>query len=640
MAQLFPFTITKNDTFYDRLSEWIGDVFYDILPEKGFELRDEQVFMAFQLEKAFRDKKIMFAEAGVGTGKTISYLLYAIFYARYFNRPAIISCADETLIEQLVKKEGDISKLEQALGIEVDVRLAKSHDQYLCLNKLDSAVNGPSSEAIDQVYDELPKFVAEGSSMSAYTAYGDRRLYSYVNDEDWNKINWDPLQSCFTCEKRHRCGLTLSRDSYRKAGDLIICSHDFFMEHVWTKESRKREGQLPLLPEYSCVVFDEGHLLEFAAQKALTYKIAENTLSTVLEQLSANDVRDETLYVIDEILELNEAFFRNLNLNASAVQGSERQAIKINKSILSLGEKLNKKIQELEENLVFDAEMYTINDYQLKIAEEYLESLSYSLSLLLGKKQAVIWFETSGISQTLVIMPRLVKDILREQVFSNKLPYIFSSATLSEDKSFDYIAESLGIQDYLSFTVTSPFDYEDSMSIHTPVMVEKEEKLQYTWNAIRKSNGSALVLFNSREELLWFKEQCTNQAFPFPIYFEGDSEISELVRTFQNDETAVLCSYHLWEGLDIPGTSLSNVVIYSLPFPPKDPVFESKRQGVKDAYNEVDLPYMLLRLRQGIGRLIRTHEDKGTVHILLPEDLETRTYEKIQGILPIKPATA
>ncbi len=76
-----------------------------------------------------------------------------------------------------------------------------------------------------------------------------------------------------SCAYRHRCGLTLHREHYRNAADLIICSHDFYMEHIWTKDSRKREGQLPLLPEASSVVFDEGHLLEFASQKAMTYRM-------------------------------------------------------------------------------------------------------------------------------------------------------------------------------------------------------------------------------------------------------------------------------------------------------------------------------------------------------------------------------
>lgn len=100
-----PFEVSKTESFYEKLGEWIGDVFYDILPEAGYELRDEQVYMAYQLEKAFKEKKTIFAEAGVGTGKTFVYLLYSICYARYVNKPAIIACSDETLIEQLVKKK-------------------------------------------------------------------------------------------------------------------------------------------------------------------------------------------------------------------------------------------------------------------------------------------------------------------------------------------------------------------------------------------------------------------------------------------------------------------------------------------------------------------------------------------------------
>lgn len=121
MQNRIPFELTKTESFFEQLGNWIGDVFYELLPESGFELRDEQIYMAFQLEKAFKEKKVMFAEAGVGTGKTIVYLLYAICYARYTNKPAIIACADETLIEQLVKKEGDIAKLEKALGLDIDV---------------------------------------------------------------------------------------------------------------------------------------------------------------------------------------------------------------------------------------------------------------------------------------------------------------------------------------------------------------------------------------------------------------------------------------------------------------------------------------------------------------------------------------
>ncbi|PLT34917.1 ATP-dependent DNA helicase [Bacillus sp. V5-8f] len=637
MLQTLPFQVTKEDSFYEKFSEWIGDVFYDILPEKGFEERDEQIFMAFQLEKAFKEKKIVFAEAGVGTGKTLVYLLYAICYARYTNKPAIISCADETLIEQLVKEEGDIKKIKKALGIDVDVRLAKYHDQYVCLKKLEHAVNTVDSEGIDQLHEELPKFVYGSGSMSAYTPYGDRKQYPYLDDEDWAKVGWDQLQNCFTCDMRHRCGLTLSRDFYRKSTDLIICSHDFFMEHIWTKDKRKREGQLPLLPEHSCVIFDEGHLLEFSAQKALTYKIGEATLSNVLEALTANDVRDETLYVIEELIDINEEFFHILGQVAIPVPGSGRYRIPSSEHVNQFAKKLHQKVEQLEESLVFESEMYTINEYDLKVTEEYLEQLGYSLSLFLRNQQAVTWFENNGGSKTLVIMPRLVKDILGEEVFSKNMPYVFSSATLSENKSFDYIAESLGINKYTSFSVDSPFDYDDAMKIFIPVFENgnQYQKMEYARKTIEEEQGRTLVLFRSKEELQWFKKNTAPSDYSF--YYEGESEISDLVKKFQEEEHSVLLSYHLWEGLDIPGESLKNVVIFSLPFPPHDPVFEAKRATASDPFKQVDLPYMLLRLRQGIGRLIRTSHDSGKVHILTEKNLPENVLESIISVLPTAP---
>lgn len=634
MIQSLPFPITKEDSFYDKLSEWIGDVFYDILPEKGFELRDEQIFMAFQLEKAFKEKQVMFAEAGVGTGKTLAYLLYAICYARYTNKPAIISCADETLIEQLVKEEGDIQKIKESLGLTVDVRLAKYHDQYLCLKKLEHAVNTVDSEGIDQVYDSLPKFVHGNESMSAYTAYGDRKQYPYLNDEEWSQVGWDQLQNCFTCDVRHRCGQTLSRDHYRKSSDLIICSHDFFMEHIWTKEKRKREGQLPLLPEYSCVVFDEGHLLEYSAQKALTYKIGEATLATVLESLVANEVREETLYMIEDLIDMSENFFAVLHEQSVPVTGSNRSEIPASNEIHSLAVKLHKKVEELEESLVFEAELYTINEYDLKVTEEYLEQLNYSLSLFVKNEQAITWFEQTENSKTLVIMPRLVQEILSEEVFTKKIPYIFSSATLSNDGSFDYIADSLGIKNSSHFSVSSPFEYDEVMDIKLPVFStdDADAKLTYTLNSIKETEGRTLVLFQSKEELQWFKRQAVSS--PYSFYFEGDVEISELVKKFQEEETSVLFSYHLWEGLDVPGDSLKNVIIFSLPFPPHDPVFQAKRDICANPFEQVDLPYMLLRLRQGMGRLIRTSEDSGTVHILTEKSLSRSTLDKVIAVLP------
>ena len=639
MSNRMPFAVSKSESFYEKLSEWIGDVFYDILPEAGFEIRDEQIFMAFQLEKAFKDKSVIFAEAGVGTGKTIVYLLYAISYARYINKPAIIACADETLIEQLVKKEGDIAKLEKALGLNIDVRLAKSRDQYLCLNKLDKLVANDVHDHYNRIFDDLPDFVQTGSSMQKFERYGDRKDYPDLPDEHWKNVSWDSIQDCFTCEKRHRCGQTLHREYYRSAKDLIICSHDFYMEHIWTKESRKREGQLPLLPESSCVVFDEGHLLEYASQKALTYRFTEQILESILTRLMANDVREKTLNIIEDAIYQNEHFFLTLAMSASGDAGSDKKTIEKTADVIREGRKLQSLINTLEEELVFESEMYVINEYDLKIVEEYLEQIAYSLSLFLKDLKGITWFEETNGERTLVIMPRMVEDIMREEVFSQKKPFVFSSATLSENKSFDYMAKSLGVDEYLSFTVDSPFDYEENMVIRMPEFAEESAtaKMDYILEQIMLTEGRALVLFNSASELAEFKAFASGK-LSVPIFFEGDAEISTLVSNFQNDEYSVLCSVHLWEGLDIPGRSLENVLIFGLPFPPHDPVFTAKREGSSDPFREVDLPYMILRLRQGIGRLIRTHEDKGTVHILMNENENEEVRETIKKVLPAEPS--
>jgi ATP-dependent DNA helicase DinG len=635
MKSKLPFNLSKDQSFYEVLSDWVGDVFYDILPEKGFDLRDEQVFMAFQLNQAYKQKQVMFAEAGVGTGKTLVYLLYALSYARYTGKPAIIACADETLIEQLVKKGGDIQKLEQALELNIDVRLAKSREQYLCNKKLEEKLN--MDERFHDIWEGLPAFVHETNSMNRFTHYGDRKEHAHLPDEKWNEIGWDSLQDCMSCVYRHRCGQTLHREHYRNSSDLIVCSHDFYMEHIWTKDSRKREGQLPLLPEASSVVFDEGHLLEFASQKAMTYRMRMETLESLLERLSASDMRETTLYQIEDIMLANEKWFMLLEQGAKTGSGTDRQYIIRSSEILEQGRLLTESIENLLNELVFEAEMYVMDDYLLKVVEEYLEQIQYSLKLFLEDEKGIYWLEVTEDEHTFVVMPRLVEEILRTKVFSQNIPFIFSSATLSYNRDFSYVAQSLGIGEFEKFSVDSPYEYDEMMNVYIPENLNGlDSKFRYAMEQLKQNNGKSLLLFSSKDEMNSFREFYRNDSDQeWKLIFEGDMEISHTVEEFQNDESAVLCSYHLWEGLDVPGESLTQVVIVSLPFPPKDPVFDAKRKHAMNAAEEVDVPYMLLRMRQGIGRLIRTSEDHGNVHILLNEE-ESSYIEVLRSILPVE----
>ena len=632
MRQSLPFELSKDRSFFDSLGDWMGDVLYDELPEKGFECRDEQIFMAYQIEQALKDKNVLFAEAGVGTGKTIAYLLPAISYARYTGRPALIACADETLIDQLVKEGGDIYKLTEHLGLTIDVRLAKSRNQYLCLKRFEETEKVVTEEWIDDIAMAIPDGVYAQGSMRTINPYGARSDFSAVGDEEWQKVNYNAIMQCSVCDVRNRCGQTLHRAHYRESSDLIICSQDFLMEHLATKESREREGQLPLLPEVSMIVLDEGHLLEYAAQKAMTVKVQSYTIVKLLERLMVDGVREKTLYAMEKLQDDHELFFDQLR---DDVVPSEEERKSINKSarLIALGKQLIKDVEVLLEEFVFESELYMIPEYELNMAEEFLEQYEEAIRIFIAQGDAVDWLEVTDGEETLVIMPRLITDVLQEKLFSKKMPIIFSSATLSVNKDFSYIAYSLGIKQYQSFSVPSPFDYEEVMKVYVHSL-QQDEKVSKV-ESLLKDGKQTLILFKSKQSMLNFKSKLSMMA-RLTVAFEGDRELSSIVRDFQEGTVKTLCSYHLWEGLDLPEEALTRVIIFDLPYPPHDPLFDAKRAFAENVFEEVELPFMQLRLQQGIGRLIRTSNDYGDIHILLnEEESENRSY--FEGILPVEP---
>lgn len=634
----YPFAYDPKVPYMKQAGDWIADVFYEILPEAGFEIRDEQIYMAFQLERAYREKMTIFAEAGVGTGKTLVYLLYAVAYARYTRKPAVIACADESLIEQLVKPEGDIAKLARHLSLTIDARLGKSPDQYICLNKLDTARSSLEDDAdtYRDMYMELPDFVHFHDTLQAFHPYGNRKDYPGLTDEQWEKVSWDVFQDCLVCPQRHRCGQTLSRDYYRKAADLIICSHDFYMEHIWTYESRKREGQLPLLPEHSSVVFDEGHLLETAAQNALTYKLKHSLFESIVIRLLEGEVRETLALAIEEAIALSQDLFGVIDRTSVVVQASDRREIRFTGELMNIIARLRDQLALIEEELVFESGMFTLEEYQLRIVEEHLEMIQLALSLFKQPESLITWAAEADDGTALVIMPKKVKEILQERLFSLGMPIVFSSATLSVEESFEYMAQSIGIRDYTSFSVPSPYLYEEQMKARLYPDEPNHDKVKRVLDALKETEGRALILFPSREELNGFKQELASypESEAFRFLYEGTAEISHLISLFQNEEHSVLCAVTLWEGLDIPGPSLSHVIVWSLPFPPNDPVFEAKRKDAERPFDEVDLPYMLLRLRQGIGRLIRSREDRGLISIFGNELNRPEVKDKIKQLLP------
>jgi ATP-dependent DNA helicase DinG len=379
------------------------------------------------------------------------------------------------------------------------------------------------------------------------------------------------------------------------------------------------------------IVFDEGHLLEYSAQRALTYEVQKSTMLNLLERIMVDGIRDKTLQLMERLIETHDAFFALLDVYADETI-NERKAIEKAPELLSIGRDTISICNRLLEEFVFDAELYIIPEYDLRIVEEYLDQYIYSMELFTSQNDAVDWLEDRGGESTLVIMPRLVTDILEESLFSSSIPIVFSSATLSVAENFNYLADGLGIKDYLSFSVNSPFDYEEVMEV-LATDVEDGCKTERVLEILEEEKQT-LILFKSEYAMKQFQAELPEKWLG-KIAFEGERELSSMVRDFQQCKVSVLCSYHLWEGLDIPQEALTRVIIHDLPFPPNDPLFDAKRKHAEDPFNEVDLPFMLLRLRQGAGRLIRTSSDSGTVHLML-EGHEQQMKQEIENVFPVK----
>ncbi|RKJ14018.1 ATP-dependent DNA helicase, partial [Butyricicoccus sp. 1XD8-22] len=202
-----------------------------------------------------------------------------------------------------------------------------------------------------------------------------------------------------------------------------------------------------------------------------------------------------TLYAMEKLQDDHDLFFDQLR---DDVVQSEESRKKINKSkqLLSYGKQLVQDVEKLLEEFVFESELYMIPEYELNMAEEFLELYQASIKIFIAQGDAVDWLEETDGEETLVIMPRLITEVLEEKLFSKKLPIIFSSATLSVDKDFSYMAKSLGISNYMSFSVPSPFDYEEVMKIYVNE-VNQSEKVKVVENLL-KDKQKTLILFKSK----------------------------------------------------------------------------------------------------------------------------------------------
>lgn len=619
-----PFEYSTLKEFNERLSEWVGDVLYDILPEKGYEERDEQIYTAFQITDAFCDKSVHLAEAGLGTGKTFAYLLSAIPYARMTGKPVVIACATSALQEQLASSTGDIETLSKLLGLEVDARMAKDAKQYICDVRVDESVTdfGEQTEEINQ--------------WLLQTKLGERSEIPNISDRMWKKISWNEFVSCDTCLNRGYCKLMAARKHYREAVDLIIVDHATFFRDLWTREERIADGKLPILPNYSAVIFDEGHKILLPAALEAGHKINKEEMDEIIHTLE--QIQDARPSMVRSTLQAERAsftFFKHLKSALVVSESSKRLAVKMSQELLRAASDFRNSLDQLLMEFQIEQELYmdTMTPTQIQAYEGQIERATIALSHFLrsGEHEFISWVDKKDAS--FWVVPRNVGAMLDKHLYQKKMPVIFTSATLSNNGNFDYFARTIGLRNPSKSTIGSAFDMEKQARVYfagNQVRESFEQKVEYLVKLLKKNDGHALVLTNSAKEIKRIRKCLDQYELPFEVFWEDRGDRGYLVQRFREEENSVLIGSDFWEGIDVPGDALTLVVIWQLPFPEIDPLIEVQRSEMKarglDPVTGVDYPEMGLKLKQGCGRLIRTKTDKGSIVIM--DSVKGETWEQ------------
>lgn len=601
-----PFNYSSN--FFPQLNRWLSQTFYTSLPQAGFEVREEQIYTSYRIANVLRRKEVLLAEAGSGTGKTFAYLLPTLCYAREKGQPVVIACSSDALQQQMVSPRGDIATLAGVLGLEISFALARDPENYICPIRADAAREFLAETGQSQVLEWLDQ-----------TERGERNEIPQLKDEVWTILSYQPSLDCTHCRRRGFCYLARERTRLRKAEDFIICSHQLFFKDLWSRREQQQrvvrgfgvvEKQTPHLPLYSAVIFDEGHLLEQPALAQLGTSFSRCRLVQRCEILARLPLAsDNLLLAVETVRGATEGFFAQVQCLA-ATGVNQQRPLHCSGDLLGEAAGLRERLADLQEELAL---------YNQDNVNQYIGELDRMIAALdsLGQEDPVTWWDAEG--ETFHILPRQFSAALGRELMAQGKPLIFTSATLDAGDDFAWFKGITGLRMAGVSKVGSSFDLPQQMRLcFSPVADEQLARVCH--DLVKANRGSSLLLLNTPQDLANIRDKWPDSSLV--MLWDGQGEKSHLVEQLCQGKADGLVGTGFWEGIDVPGPALTMVIIPRLPFPPNDPVTQAKRAAVqaqgKDPRQQVDLPAMQIKLRQGIGRLIRTNTDQGTVVILDP----------------------
>jgi len=644
----------------------------------GYEYRPQQVEMLEGVGEAFNLGEHLLVEAGTGTGKSVAYLLPAIYFACQNGEHVVISTNTINLQDQLYTK--DIPDLQKILPFSFKATLLKGRSNYICLRRL-AAFRRSGSYTVDQV-----RVLAKVLAWLPKTTSGDRAEMVLIPSETsvWSQVQAE-AETCLAdrCPYRQKGQCFLYRARHKaEAAHLIVVNHALLLSDMVT-ENR-------VLPEYHYLVIDEAHHLEDRATEQLGFAVDQSQLQRFLGDLSRPEgigvyvgflheiaahlrqgsvpqaVQQEIsscLESLHEQVERAQLSLKNLfselaifldNFRQRPLEGADSYDLLVRLTRATRSQPDWSNVEVLWENVarpwrkiaqgleqiykgLQDMEELQIPRYEDLLQEilarlTQVRELDTQLEAILTNPSstAIYWAQVRTQDGTIVLhaVPLHVAPLLQENLFQRKKCIILTSATLCSGEDFSYIRERLGLEDADEKWVGSPFDFKSSTLLYVPVDIPEPGEANYQRfvertlvQLCRATKGRALVLFTSNSQL-----QNTYRAISpqleeedIIVYAQGiDGARRQLLDNFKSTPRSVLLGTRsFWEGVDVVGEALSCLVVVRLPFSvPSDPIFAARSETFDEPFSQYAVPEAVLRFRQGFGRLIRSPTDRGVVVIL------------------------
>lgn len=618
-----------------------------------YEYREQQLEMANAVFKAIMNKKHIVVEAGTGVGKSFGYLVPALLSLNKEDRPIVVSTNTINLQEQLINK--DLPWLKENLGIPFTFELGKGRSNYISIRRLHIALEKKATLFdLDSSFEEL-RAIGE---WALQTKDGSKATLSFNPSHQV----WDQVQSekdnCLgrKCPQHAKCFYYKSRNALKNA-DLIVINHALLFVDLQLRASRKS-----VLPDYKRLIIDEAHKIETVAGDHLGFSVSRRQFVYLFHQI-LNIKKDKGFFAKHALRYLIEPIIESVGVKIDEFYGSIHEYLyqhtTYSQNILRIRESrivdtsplaelrsLYDKIEEALAGSSNDNEQIQLQSFMEKIVG-LLQTVTFII-FREGQENFVYWIEKKGKLDDNIFLnaaPIHIASQLDAMLFKVLDSVTMTSATISIDqneKGFQFFANRIGVTEPETLITGSPFDYKNNVTIHIPenmLPVNNDQFSSQTIAAIKYyvnlTQGGCLILFTSYStmEHAFLSLQHQFQISGFKVLCQGkELSRSQLVAEFKLNMNSVLFGTDsFWEGVDIPGDALRNVIITKLPFSvPTHPVTQAKNEFIesqgKNPFMELSLPEAIIKFKQGFGRLIRTKRDQGIVCIL-----DTRIINKTYG---------